>query len=144
MLVGHQRLAVDRPLPGRRCDRTGWIASRRDAARHADDSPRVLDDEPHDLEQRVPLEDRVRVDAAHVPIANDVQPGVPAVCLSAVLLVDDDQIRMDATSIEGPHGLAAEARRVKTSYGSRANCLRRCSSVPSVEPSLITINSCSG
>ena len=92
---------------------------------------------PHALEQRLAIEDRVRVDAAYVPVAGDVEARIQRVRLPAVLLVDDDEVRVRRAAVDRAHGLASGRRAGRTPRTARARTRRRSrSSVPSPEPSL--------
>jgi hypothetical protein len=64
-----------------------------------DDDLRLLDDRPRDAEQGVLLEDRVRVDRAHVGIARRVHRRVQRVGLAAVRLVDHPEVAVAAGDV---------------------------------------------
>ena len=108
MLVRHERPPVDRSAAGRRRHRTRRVLRDREVARHADDAGRILDDAAHALEERLAVEDRVGVDAADVPEARDVEAGVQRVRLAAVLLVDDDEVRVGGAAVDRAHRLRRE------------------------------------
>ena len=109
MLVTPEQAPSMRRCPARRPRSPAPGSARgRDLARHADDPSRVLDGEAHPLEQRLAVEHGVRVDTADVPVARDVQRRVPSLRLAAVLLVDDDEVRMTRAAVDGTHGLRRE------------------------------------
>lgn len=58
------------------------------------------DERPHQTPQRVPLDDRVRVDGADEISVRQIEPGVQRIRLPAILLVDDDQVRIGRRTVE--------------------------------------------
>src|SRR5439155_2948877 len=77
-------------------------------ARHPHDPAGILDDEAHAFEQRVALEDHVRVDSADEAVANGVEARVHRIRLAAVCLVDEEKARVGGAAIHGPYLLARE------------------------------------
>src|SRR5439155_19807046 len=76
VLVGEERPPLDGPLAARRSHGASGVESDPELARHPHDPAGILDDEAHALEQRVALEDHVRVDSADEAVASGVEARV--------------------------------------------------------------------
>ena len=117
----------------------------RDLAGDTDHPCRVGHREAHDLQERGGVEHGVRIDAADVPVARDVQRRVPGVRLAAVLLVHHEEVRVGSRCGRSPRtGCDLEDVAHEHLVRREVERLAQRSSVSSVDPSFTTITSNSG